>query len=446
MEEKQNYTFFQRRRSSFFGLSSIAISDDFDSKSSGTSLAVASLPDMFDYGVINSIKHWQVLICGQVLALILAGIGAASSELHLTCGLSAPTMLLGLMYFLLSFHFVPLVWKHYKRKRTKRISKSTEVKVRTGRTGRSGLELDELPGEAAYNNINPSKKNHTLPFTSIPLDCAWHKYFLVTLVDVESSFCIVLAYKYTTFTSVTLLTSLAVIGAMSTSKIIMNTRYQLSHFIGVLLCIVGIGVNILSDLEDTDTDKEYPYKMLGDAFAAFGGLFFGVNDAMAERIVKNSSQQQYIGLSGFFGVFICLPQAILLERNNILDFFDDVSTCNVTISLALAFVFAFGSYLKFVGDSYFLRFSEAALLNLSLLTVDFYSALFQIFAEQIFPSYKFFLALLLVVTGVFVYEMGPSPAVFKPSLEETVKSGDFNIELKVVQTNFNPYLAQREIT
>jgi len=445
MEENQSNIMIQRRRSSLFGLTSVAISDDNDSRSTCTSYAVASLasiPNAFDNGILNTLNHWQILIFGQVLALVLAGIGATSSELHLTCGLSAPTMMLGLMYLLLSLHCIPIVLKHYQNER----NKSTSTKVK-GRTTRSGLEL-ELPEEEADTIANSkTKQKHTFPFTSIPLGFPWYKYFIVTFIDVESSFGIILAYKYTTFTSITLLGSLAVVGAMITSKIILNTQYQISHFIGVFLCILGIGINIMSDIEDTDSDREYPNKILGDICAGLGGIFIGVSHAMSEQIVKNSDQQQYLGLSGFFGVLICLPQTMIFERENVVDFFQGVSTCDIRVSSTLAIIFAIASYSKFMGDSYFLIISEAALLNLSLLTVDFYSAIFQIFAEQIFPSYKFFLALLMVVSGVFTYEMAPSPIVSKPTLEETIQSGKYNIELKGIKaTNARPYLEQKEIT
>ena len=55
--------------------------------------------------------------------------------------------------------------------------------------------------------------------------------------------------------------------------------------------------------------------------------------------------------------------------------------------------------------------SEATFLNLSFLTGDFWSLAFSIVAERIVPSPLFFVALTLTISGVVIYEIGPSPIV-----------------------------------
>ena len=52
---------------------------------------------------------------------------------------------------------------------------------------------------------------------------------------------------------------------------------------------------------------------------------------------------------------------------------------------------------------------ESALLNLSLLTGDFWSVIFTVFKENIIPKPLFWLALILIVLGVIFYETVPSP-------------------------------------
>jgi hypothetical protein len=77
--------------------------------------------------------------------------------------------------------------------------------------------------------------------------------------------------------------------------------------------------------------------------------------------------------------------------------------------LALVFGYAVSTYLFNYSISRFLSMSESALMTLSLLTADLYSVIFTVVAEHIPPTGLFYLAFFLVVVGVVVYEMAPSP-------------------------------------
>lgn len=62
-----------------------------------------------------------------------------------------------------------------------------------------------------------------------------------------------------------------------------------------------------------------------------------------------------------------------------------------------------------VGVAYFVLFSESVLLNMSLLTGNFWSVGFSILNEGIFPEPTFYVALFLIIIGILVYESSPSP-------------------------------------
>ena len=68
---------------------------------------------------------------------------------------------------------------------------------------------------------------------------------------------------------------------------------------------------------------------------------------------------------------------------------------------------------SYIGASHFLIISDAAFFNLSLLTGDLWSVIFSVIAEHIVPEPLFFAALMLVLSGVVMYEMAPSPALGK---------------------------------
>lgn len=271
-----------------------------EEKSNFSSLAVASWDSLNNHvndGMSSTLSHWKILAFGQGLSITMAGVGATSSELHLKCGLSAPTMLLLFTYLLLSLHFVPQLISHYWKKQGR-----FDFSISRRSSHISGINIDDerLPED---KNTEASKPLYTIPFTSFPLDCPWYKYFVVTLIDVEGFFFLVLACRYTTFTSITLLTALSIVGAMLTSRVLMKCEYSPYHFLGAAICFTGIIVDVISDLRDVDTNKEYPNKMWGDLFAAFGGLLYGINDGATEYLLKTCNQQQYLGVSGFFGIF-----------------------------------------------------------------------------------------------------------------------------------------------
>lgn len=79
------------------------------------------------------------------------------------------------------------------------------------------------------------------------------------------------------------------------------------------------------------------------------------------------------------------------------------------------------------GTASFLLISEAALLNLSLLTTDLWSATFSVLTEGITPSPLFWVALVVIFLGVFLYEMGPSPVAQHE--EGDLRSGDTKFEI-----------------
>merc|ERR1712038_462185 len=164
--------------------------------------------------------------------------------------------------------------------------------------------------------------------------------------------------------------------------------------------------------------KEYPDKALGDFLAIIGGLIYGLTTVLAEMAIKEygNTVDEYTGVMGFFAFIISGIQAAILERDEIRKFFvpnNDFSptknVCSNVESLLELMGFCIFMYVTYVGISYFLQTSEATLLNLSLLTADIWAVIFTIVAQKIVPALLFWVSLVLVLTGVFVYEMAPSP-------------------------------------
>lgn len=358
--------------------------DDNDSYGSfgneSCSYSVSSITD----GISHVMSHWKVLLFGQLLSVSMAASGASATDLVNRCSLNAPTFQFGLLYFALTGHLVYLLIKHYCK-------------------GDRNFK---------YSSSSP----YTFPGTSMPLGAPWWFFFVLAILNVEANFFTILAFRYTTLTSITLFDSLAIPAAMFTSKQLLGCKYYPSHIAGAAICFVGVVINVAVDLQiEEEEDLENPgaadHRMLGDVLAMAGGILYGVNDTLQELMVKKFSQTEFLGLLGFYGTLISVVQVLFLEMEEVAKFFNGESRCETETGLSLLAVFFVATYTNYVGRAKFLTISEAALLNLSLLTADLFSVLFSVFVEHIHPNPVFYAALVLIMGGVVVYEIGPSPMV-----------------------------------
>jgi len=201
---------------------------------------------------------------------------------------------------------------------------------------------------------------------------------------------------------------------MFTSKQLLGCKYYPSHILGACICFVGVVINVAVDLqieEEDHTEGSADHRMLGDVLAMAGGILYGVNDTLQELMVKKFSQTEFLGLLGFYGTIISVVQVLFLEMEEVAKFFNGAGRCETQTGLSLLAIFFIATYTNYVGRAKFLTISEAALLNLSLLTADLFSVLFSVFVEHIHPNPVFYAALILIMGGVVVYEIGPSPMV-----------------------------------
>ena len=337
-------------------------------------------------GVDHTADQWKILLFGQVLSFLFASQGAAQSTLHLQCSLSAPAFATGLVYVILTIHLIPIIWK--------------------------GRQLREKELNGSLLKEEPAVTHWFLRV--IPLQGSPFIYLGVALLDVEANYFTVMAYRYTYLTSVSVLDAVAIPSAMIFSRLCLRRRYVSAHLIGVAVCLCGMSTNVFADYESEGMDDEsYPYSAMGDFLAILGGLMFGARDVLTELSVKNfGGTDEYLGMVGLFGTLISFIQVMLTERQNVEDFFGgSTETCSQTMGVWLLLAYVTTTSLRYVGFAHFLVVSEAALLNLSLLTTDLWSAIFEIEVTRIVPNALFWLALVLVLGGVFIYESGPSPIV-----------------------------------
>ena len=336
-------------------------------------------------------SHLKIVLFGQFISVTMATLWSTQSTLYLHCSLSIPAFSNLWVYLILAFFSMPL----YLR----------------GRRIRKDPTIEDPPFWF---------------LGKFPLRLASWKYFGIAMFGVQANYFMMLALKYTTLTSVSLFDAVAIPSAMILSSFVFHRKYRCAHILGASLCLLGMTVNVVTDWEadkkeETDPtsttattgrddgSEEYPDKLIGDAFAILGGFLYGVNDVFAEQCVREyGGVTEYLAMMGFFGIFISGIQAAILERQKIATFFSG-GTCAFYVGLSLLITYVMCQVIRKMSMSVFLLMSEAAFLNLSMLTADLHTTIFSIVAQNIFPRNFFFVGLSMVLTGITIYELAPSP-------------------------------------
>lgn len=222
---------------------------------------------------------------------------------------------------------------------------------------------------------------------------------------------------------------------MAFSRLLLKREYRFVHILGGIVCISGIVVNTVSDLKGTGSEVEQigsredvvPVEHLyGDFLAIGGAVLLGLDDVISEMLIKNyGGLDELLFMKWLFGVGICATQLLVFERDDFIQLFGNqgVEPCTVSTRLLLLCGYTLFQFLDMLGELKFLSISEAALLNLSLLTSDLWATIFSVLAVGFVPSGLYFVAFLLIVAGIVLYEAAPSP------LGHTTPK-DMNIKIK----------------
>jgi solute carrier family 35 protein F1/2 len=195
----------------------------------------------------------------------------------------------------------------------------------------------------------------------------WWKYIIVGAADVEANYLVVLSQKYTTLTSVQLLDSFSLFTVLVLSFLFLRVRYHLIHLIGIFICIVGMACLIVADLDKKQEGYNIP---LGDVLCLCGSMLFGISNVTQEFLVKKHTIVEFLALLGISGTIISGIQLSVLERTSLVS----VNWNNYRVALLLA-GFIVALVLFYILMPVMLRRSSATVVDLSLLTADFYALL-----------------------------------------------------------------------
>jgi solute carrier family 35 protein F1/2 len=243
--------------------------------------------------------------------------------------------------------------------------------------------------------------------TSSPLSISypWYWYFLIALCDVEANYLMILAYNYTSMTSIAILDCFAIPCVGFLSYIFLNAQYKLQHIIGTIISIVGIICTILSDIlmNNSSTEQEYSNPLYGDILALIAAMLYACSNVFQEKTVKYSDNEEFLGLLGIFGALITFIQGLAVDLKPFLN----CQWQNYTIIYFISFIIIlFTMYTK---AAIFLQNNDSLMFNLSLLTSDIYIILFSYFIFGNVLSWLYFISYFLLAIGLIIYHTEESP-------------------------------------
>jgi len=274
----------------------------------------------------------------------------------------------------------------------------------------------DKPTRSGNKSIGSKDKIRTYPFLFglFTIHAKWYYYAFVALIEAQAYYLIFLAFRYTSFTFVYVSDALAIPSAMIFTKLIMKRSYLWLHLIGGAICMAGIVVNTASDMTlqsglEHATSVEH---IRGDLYAVLGAVLLGLDDVLSEILVTDyGGVTEMLFMKGLFGTLISILQMSLFEVDNVMDLFgaNYGAPCDITRRMALFFTHVVFRAMDVWGEMQFLLVSEAALLNLMLLTSDLYAALFDVIRVGLHLTSYFYAAFGMICFGIVLYEAGPSP-------------------------------------
>ncbi|OWF44997.1 solute carrier family 35 member F1-like [Mizuhopecten yessoensis] len=297
---------------------------------------------------------WKAVLLGQFISLLLCGL-AVTSGLLSNQGVNIPTAQCFLNYLLLCVVFTPV-----------------------------------LACRSGERNLCQRLKTW-----------GW-KYILIAIADVEANFLVVSAYQYTTVTSVQLLDCFSIPMVLLLSCLILRIRYKPLNFVGIVVCLLGMGGLILTDFLSGNANVKdagkAPNKLLGDLLCIAGASLYGVSNVAEEYVVKFHDKADFLGMVGLFGSFVNGIQFVVTERDRVAEI--DFSSYHILLPLIGFTVFQF---LMYTCMTVVIQQTSATAVNISILSADFYTLLFGLYLFKYEFHILYFVSFVLILSGIAIY-------------------------------------------
>lgn len=192
------------------------------------------------------------------------------------------------------------------------------------------------------------------------------KFIVFAFFDVIANIFTIRAYGLTTILSAQLINFWAIVVVVIISFFFLKVRYHLTQIVGILVCITGTSLLVVSDHIQGTNGGPAKDAVKGDLFALLGATLYGFANVAEEYLVSEKPVYVVLGQLGLWGVVINGVYAAIFERTSMV-------TTIWTRTAASYFVgFTLLLNLFYNLAPYVFRLSSAAFFNISLLTANFW--------------------------------------------------------------------------
>ncbi|KAL3689723.1 hypothetical protein R1sor_016032 [Riccia sorocarpa] len=334
-------------------------------------------------GVVAKLK---TIALGQFLSLLVTG-GAFASSLLVREGIDAPTLQSFISYFALAVGYGSyLLFKKHSWQ------------------GHWGLYLSLAIIDVEANYFRKL-------FSHLPVAMEAHLWIYNTWIISLISFAIVdfviliavKAYQYTSITSVMLLDCWGIPCVLLLTAVILRTRYFAGHYVGVVICVLGLCLVLLSDVH-ADDHAGGSNALLGDFMVLIGATVYAIANTYEEFLVKRHRKAEILASFGFFAAIVTICQVFILERRQI-------ETIHWNARAILPFLmFTFCQLAFFSLFLILLQTSGSAMFNLSLLSSDMYAVAIRSLVYHEAVDWLYYVAFGTVAVGIVIYSSSGEPA------------------------------------
>ncbi|KAM4078578.1 hypothetical protein ACB094_09G048800 [Castanea mollissima] len=251
------------------------------------------------------------------------------------------------------------------------------------------------------------------------LKVSWYWYLILGFVDVQGNYLVNKAYQFSSITSVTLLDCWTVAWVIVLTWFFLGTRYSLWQLFGVALCVLGLGLVLLSDAGVGGGGGSKP--LLGDILVIAGTIFYAFSNVGEEFCVKKKDRVEVICMIGVYGFLVSVVEISVLELKSLesVEWSMDIILSFFGYTLA---TFMFYSLVPFV-----LKLSGATMFNLSILTSDMWAVVIKIFFYKQQVDWLYYLAFAIVVVGLILYSTTEKNSDPAPSLEDGNSNAQYQV-------------------
>lgn len=258
----------------------------------------------------------------------------------------------------------------------------------------------------------------------------WYWYVLLGFVDVQGNYLVNMAFEYSSITSVTLLDCWTIAWVIILTWFFLGTRYSLWQFFGAAVCIVGLGLVLISDAGVGGGGGSKP--LLGDMLVIGGTFFYAMSNVGEEFCVKKKDRVEVVAMIGLFGALVSVCEIAIMERKTL-------ESVQWSAEIILTFAgYSLASFTFYTLVPFVLQMSGATMFNLSILTSDMWAVVIRIFFYHQQVDWLYYLSFAIVVVGLVIYSKTEKDPVSVPALgnrnaqyevlgEESAESGNETI-------------------